>query len=319
MGSIWGPFLVVAAISLKVVWAGPRCFVFGPTVSWSIVSDGMLSWREYFLHDSLPVGVVAVALMGGTGALLHVSLSVPLCIAGGSGTALVYLLDRTLGTVPEDEWNHPERIAWGRRHWRWVLGEGIFLGMLGVGTLPFLRLETLIGISLLLIPAGLHVFPAGDRRSSLRAMGGLKPIVVAGVWAIGGTMIPLVEADVSIGERAFAVTGYRWLFILPNVLLSDWGDRAGDAAAGLDPWTAWATDWGVRGSASGLLVGAVLVAAWIGWGNGRPFLLAVDALGPLLMLGAVWTVDPHEPADRFLLDAVVAWPGVTALVAWGIG
>jgi hypothetical protein len=57
----------------------------------------------------------------------------------------------------------------------------------------------------------------------------------------------------------------------------------------------------------------------MGMQNAPLLLWGVDAVGPLLMLGAVWTVNPTEPVDRFLLDVLVAWPGVTALVAWVMG
>ena len=68
-----------------------------------------------------------------------------------------------------------------------------------------------------------------------------------------------------------------------------------------------------------MLVGAIGAALGLGMQNAPLLLWGVDAVGPLLMLGAVWTVNPTEPVDRFLLDVLVAWPGVTALVAWVMG
>jgi len=79
----------------------------------------------------------------------------------------------------------------------------------------------------------------------------------------------------------------------------------------------WGTARGLRLVATGLLLGALTAMGTAGLWYDRFLLFAIDALGPLLMLGVVWTVDPERPAHRFLLDAIVAWPGVTALVAWG--
>ncbi len=149
-------------------------------------------------------------------------------------------------------------------------------------------------------------------------MGLVKPVVVAGVWAVGSTILPLVEAQGGMGLEGVLLAGYRSLFILPNVLLADWGDRAGDVQVGLRPWTRWGTEWGLRSTATGFLLVAVGGAS-IG-GLGSSLLWFVDGVGPLLMLIAVWTVQPDRPAHRFLLDLVVAWPLVTALAAWsGLG
>ena len=67
------------------------------------------------------------------------------------------------------------------------------------------------------------------------------------------------------------------------------------------------------------LLGALLLA-----GVGRtlgvpPALLVVDAVGPVLLLGSVWTLNPEDSKHRLVLDLIVAWPAVTAAVAWGIG
>jgi 4-hydroxybenzoate polyprenyltransferase len=147
----------------------------------------------------------------------------------------------------------------------------------------------------------------------------LKPIAVAGTWAVGAVHLPVLEAGSSLSVSALALTWYRFLFILPNVMLADWGDRAGDVAAGLRPWTERATAWGVRWTATGLLALAVIGALGASAVHPRPVLLWVDAVGPLLMLAAVWTADPSRPAHRLGLDLLVGWPAVTALVAWGLG
>lgn len=271
------------------------------------------------VHDALPMGGIAVALMLGTSGLLGVPVDMPLLGLAFFGTSLVYWADRTLGTSPEDRINRPRRLAWVHRHWPWMWVEG---GVLGIGVLvggSFLEVPTLLGAVGLAGIGGLHVLPALVGGPRLKHAGTLKPMVVAAVWALGGVCLPLLEAGATIGIEALALVGYRFLFILPNVLLADWGDRAGDMAVGLRPWTTWGTDRGLRWVATGLLGAAALgVGGALLWGaGGVP--LGVDAMGLLLMLGAVWTANPQRPAHRFAMDLIVAWPAVTALVAWGVG
>jgi 4-hydroxybenzoate polyprenyltransferase len=203
-------------------------------------------------------------------------------------------------------------------HRGWLYGEAGILLIVGMLALSALRLDTLLWSVGLGGLGGLHLLSGGAGRP----MGALslgKPFLVAGAWALGATILPLVEAGVSLDATAGGVAGYRFLFILPNVLLSDWGDRTGDRAAGLASWTRWGTGSGLRWGATVMLAGAIGGALGMGVQNAQLLLWGVDAVGPLLMLGAVWGVDPQRSYHRFLLDALVAWPGVTALVAWVMG
>jgi 4-hydroxybenzoate polyprenyltransferase len=110
--------------------------------------------------------------------------------------------------------------------------------------------------------------------------------------------------------------GYRGLFVLPNLLLADWADRAGDAAAGLAPWAAGWTARQVQWIATGsLLVAAAGATIWAVVGT-SPLLVGIDALGLILMAGVVWGLDPERPRTAVLADLVVAWPLIPALVAW---
>ena len=276
-------------------------------------------WSDTLIHDPLPTGAVAVALMLGTGALLDIAVSTPLLGAAFCGAALVYLADRTLGRSAEDRINQPGRLAWARRRRPWLWGEAVVL-IVGLAlTVPLLQVKTLVVATLLGGVGGLHVGPGLSGAGGPMAARLVKPIAVAAVWAVGAVVLPVLEADASVSAAVVALTGYRFLFVLPNVVLADWGDRAGDIAAGLRPWTEWATARGVRWTASGLLALALAGAVGASAVHPRPILLWIDAVGPLLMLGAVWTADPTNPAHRLGLDLLVGWPAVTALVAWGLG
>ena len=273
-------------------------------------------WGEGLVHDPLPIGGIAVAVMLGTGALLDVSVSGPLLVAAFCGVALIYGTDRALVAAPEDEWNRPRRARWVRAHRGWLYGEAGALLVVGMAALSVLPLKALIwGVGLAAL-GGLHLLSGGTGRP-FDGLGIGKPLLVAGAWALGGAILPLVGAGVPLGATAWGLAGYRFFCILPNVLLSDWGDRAGDRAAGGASWTRWGTERGLRGTATGLLVLALILAGGMAVETHRVLLFGVDAVGVLLMGGAVWTLRPECGTHRFLLDVLVAWPVVTALVAWG--
>lgn len=285
----------------------------------AVGNGGRFSWLDALCYDPLPVGGIAVALLLGTYALLGRPPSVPLLLAGFCGTALVYGLDRAVVPSPEDAVNHPQRRRWVRAHGGWLAAEGGLLFVGGVGALACLRVETLLVTGGLAALAGLHLVPLGRWGRPLKELGLGKPLVVAAAWALGGTILPVVEAGEALGPAAGALAGYRYLFILPNVLLADWADRPGDAATGTGAWPRRGRGAKLRWLATGLLglaaTGAVAASAI----PHRPVLLRIDALGPLLMMLAVWVVRPARPGSRLLLDALVAWPVVTAAVAWGLG
>lgn len=285
------------------------------------LKEGEQSNRSYSLfeaasYDPLPIGGIAVALMLGTYGLLGLSPDGPLLVLAACGTTLVYLGDRAVHLSPEDVYNCPGRLAWIRSHRGYLRGVAFGAGALGLAMIPFLRPTTLILGSLLGVIGGAYVVPAlaGGRR--LKTFGLLKPFLVAAPWAVGAVVLPVVEAGASFTLGVGALVVYRLCWILPNVLLSEWGDRAGDAAVGLQTahpqWLA-AT---LRGRASAWAVaGLVGALGAVGWGG--PMLLLVDAVGLLLLLGGVWTLRPDRtPRHAFVADLLVAWPIVTAVLAW---
>lgn len=269
-------------------------------------------------HDPAPIGGVAVAVLLGTSALLQVPVSLPLLIVAFCGTAGVYWIDRVFAS-PEDLWNHANRREWGRAHRSWLLIEGAVLFVVGGVAGTYLNISVLTAGGILIAIVGLHLVPVGAFGRPLAAMGAGKPIVLAGVWAVGGSLFPVLQVGLPIGAEGIALTAYRFLFILPNLLLSDWGDREGDAAAGLRPWAENWTDPGIRCTATALLVTAIIGAAVTSWLYEMPLLLWVDVVGVGWMLVAVWLVKPSRPDHRFVLDALIAWPGVTAIVGWVVG
>lgn len=267
-------------------------------------------------HDPALVGGVAVALLAGTHVLFGLPVDVPLLVVAFCGTTLVYATDRVWTSVPEDRVNRPARVAWVQASGTWLAVETAVLFALGGAMLLYLEWTTLLGAGLLGSIAGLHVAPLSENRGAFS--GHWKPVVLAGTWAAGGTLLPLIEAGHPVGGGALLFFVYRGLLILPNLLLADWADREGDAAAGLAPW---ATEWTIRQvrcmSTVVLLIGAAGAGGWIVVGV-QPLLVGIDGIGVLLMMGVVWGLDPTRPRTALVADLVVGWPLVPALVAWMI-
>ncbi|MCS3657697.1 hypothetical protein [Salinibacter ruber] len=267
-------------------------------------------------HDPAPVGGVAVALLTGTYGLFGLPVDLPLLVVGFCGVTLIYAADRVWGSAPEDRVNRPDRVAWVRAHQGWLAVETMGLFAVGGALLPYLAWPTLLWTAVLGSVAVLHVRWGAGGRPVL--VGLAKPGAIATTWAAGGALLPFVEAGAPVGIGAFLFFGARTLFILPNLLLADWGDRRGDIKAGLAPWAPRWTLRRVRWAATGGLAAAALGA--LGWAvvARAPVLVGIDAVGLLLMGGTVWGMDPTRPRDAFLADLVVAWPVVPGLAAWMI-
>jgi 4-hydroxybenzoate polyprenyltransferase len=275
--------------------------------------------RGFIAHDGLPVGLIAVALMLGTYAVLDLTPHVPLLISGFCGAVLIYQLDRVLDGSPEDRVNRPARRQWMQRHRRYVWITIIGCGAVGGLAATQLSLTTCaVGLGLGLV-GGIHVWPAlGGRR--LKTWGMIKPIIISGVWATGAVLVPVVEADQFVTGGVLALVGYRFALVLVNTLLADIGDRGGDGRAGRRTLaTVLPTSmllWGAY-----IVLGFILVAGIGAVGVGRaPPLLLVDLLGVVLLGGMVRRVQVDPSWGRHVLvDAVIGWPAITFLVGWLTG
>ena len=279
-----------------------------------------LSIRSFLLHDPLLIGGVAAAVLAGTSVLLGVPVDGPLLGAGFCGTALVYGADRRVGRSPEDLVNRPERVTWVRRHRGWLRGEAIGLAVGLALLIPLLQRQTLWAAAVPAALALLHLAPVLPGARRLKAIGSAKSLLVALGWAFGATLLPVMEATGPVPSLpAIAWTGaYRFVLVLPNIVLADWGDREGDRRAGLQTWT---TPWQRVDVQRGLSI--LLVAGFMGVGLavvsfGAPEILLLDACVLVIMLLAVWRLRPgEEPLHALLLDLVVAWPVVNLITLLG--
>jgi 4-hydroxybenzoate polyprenyltransferase len=273
---------------------------------------------RFLAHDPLPIGGVAAALVVGTSVILGVPVDLPLLVAAICGTTLVYGADRAIGLSPEDRVNRPDRVRWVGRHRTWMVGESVLLTVVLLLVLPFLRPATwglggiVAGLAVLYVAP---VLPGGRR---LKDFGLSKPVFVTAIWAIGAVAFPAVESGWE-GEAAgmlvlVALVVYRATAIGANVLLADWGDRAGDRSAGRNGAVQNLSAIEIRTAATGLLSAGGAGVAATALTIGVPAILWVDAVGILIMIAAVWTLRPGASSVHLLLlDLAVAWPVATLI------
>lgn len=265
-------------------------------------------------HQPSVVGCVAVGLMLGTAGLFSISVDVSLLVAGFSGTTLAYMLDRVWARSPEDAINHPLRVRWVESHLCWLAVETVLLFAVAGASVFFLNWKVQVGTLVLGGVALFHVWPQGTGFIQRRGM--TKPLIIAAAWAVGGTLLPLLEAGIALWPGFLLFVVYRFLYILPNLLLSDWTDRRGDTAAGLNPWARRWTHQEVRWMATtGLAFALIGAGVWASVGV-VPLLVGIDAVGLVLMTIIVWAFDLGRLGHAFLSDLVVGWPAITFVAAW---
>jgi 4-hydroxybenzoate polyprenyltransferase len=272
--------------------------------------------RPFLLYSNVLVGGIAAAFTLGTYGWLGLPVDVPLVVLAACGAYLVYQADRALHVPPEDAINQPYRQAWSRHH-RGVTWGGTGLAIIGaLVAMPFLSGPTLLlGVGLAALSL-LYIAPLLPGRRRLKGIWFLKPLAIAAAWAVGGVVAPVVEAGQPVSLAIIMLMGGRLLFVLPNALLADWPDRAGDRQAGLSTPALRLSARTIRrlallalAGSSGLLAmsAALLQVSW---------LAAVDGVGLVLM---AWAVLRAPRASRWFygvtIDVIVAWPGIS----WSVG
>lgn len=278
------------------------------------VADQASRLLAFLQYSNLHIFVVALGLLAGTSALFDVALSIPVLIAGSCGAFLLYQLDRCWFSGQEDEANQPLRVAWITQHKRYVWlssGAALTAGLIGAGLLT----DTVRFVGMLLACCGVaYLLPLQKR---LKRIWYVKPAVIAGAWALGAVALPIVAASVSFTSAVIVFLGYRFFFIVPNVLLADWQDTAGDHLAGLNSLAMFVDERTLRLIAAASAVFALVFGIWAGQLLAWPMLYYLDLLGPLLMLFfCLRRLRTSYVLYGLLLDLVVAWPLVTALVVY---
>ncbi|PEN12794.1 hypothetical protein CRI94_12330 [Longibacter salinarum] len=237
----------------------------------------------------------------------------PLLVAAFSGTSLVYWADRVLEFSPEDTFAHPDRVRWVRSHETWLRMEAVGLVGAGLATLPWLRVETLLGAA---VCAGLgivHVAPVlpGGRR--LKSLPWGKQTSIAATWATGGVILPWLQAggsSVPLHVVAVLVLA-RAVLVWANVAVADWTDRCGDQAVGLGSESCRSGQEVKRVAIGAALFGGALIVALGATGLASLSLALVDAVGAGGLALAIARTRPRAAKSHVLvLDLLIAWPAV---------
>ena len=280
-----------------------------------MANERLKAWQSACMYSNLIVGLVAAGFMLGTYALLELPVHVPLVVLGASGAFLVYQADRSIFVSPEDRLNQPERIAWAVNHRTYVIGSSLAAGALALGMLAFVRPNVRWMVCLYALAGCIYAVPEiGDRFRSTGVHLG-KPLIIAAGWSFGGVVLPALQAGVAVESAVWLLAIYRVGFVLPNPLLADWMDRQGDLQAGVFTPAAFASPRLLQRISQLLLAVTIVGAAGavVVWDASE--LLWIDLLGGVLMLAVV---SGRLPRRRWFysvtLDALIAWPAVTALV-----
>jgi 4-hydroxybenzoate polyprenyltransferase len=266
-------------------------------------------------YGNVPIPLIAAGLIASTSLWFDRPISWPLVGFGAAGAFLLYQFDRIWCPSPEDALNRPQHLVWGRVHrvsQRWV---GI--AAVGIGVAGALRVAPQTSVAgVALGAAGLfYLWPVRPGRRRLKGHWLAKPLIVGGAWTLGGVGLPAVEMGIPPGGDLAGLFVYRFLFLLPNILLADWPDRAGDRASGLRPVAARLPESALRRWAQGFAAGAVACGIVLANRRGWPAGSAVDLVGPAIFLAVL---SRPLPTSRWfygvVLDLIVAWPLVA--VAW---
>ncbi len=266
-------------------------------------------WYRRLLWSGAHIPWLAAGLLAGNAALLQIPLSKPLLVLEATGAWVVYLLDRALNVGPEDLVNQPERVAWWRRQQKLLCGGLAIAGLLIGWAALHLQAATLVAGAGLGVIGLIYMLP-GVR---LKQWGIAKPILIAGTWSLGTTLLLPLEAGRGVGANLWLLTGYRLLWILPNPLLADWPDRQGDRIAGIrTPAVRWNYK-ALRKGAFLLLLGALSIGLILIIRLGHAA-AAIDLLG-VLFTGILITAcrSGLSEVHLMMLDLLLSWPALTLL------
>ena len=284
------------------------------------VAPGNNAIADLIIHGNLHILLVALGLMLGTYLFTEASINIYLLMAGCCGACLVYQIDRIFVGGEEDPINHPERTAWLKTHK--LLVNGLFALFLAIGLWSAIHLQIhTIGIGAGLAIIGVvYLFPILPGRVRPKSIWFVKPVMISGAWVAGTVLFPAWDAKIPLDVELLGLVFYRWFFILPNVLLSDWPDRAGDMIAGHTSVATMLDERQLRFFAGLSAVIALGFGLFVGLHASWSALFYADLIGPMLML-YVCSRPMIQAHGKIVLglDLIVAWPAVVVFMYWLIG
>jgi 4-hydroxybenzoate polyprenyltransferase len=235
-------------------------------------------------------------------------------ILAGSGAFLIYVFEQAWWPGPEDAFNNHERLDWQRRNRLFLAGASAVAAFLFLFATSITRSTTVLPvIALLGSVAALYCLPVLPGGLRLKSIWFLKPILIAAAWAGGTTVLPVLFSDQLLSPSVFFICLYRFLFLLPNTLLADLPDAAGDRRAGLETVaTKLTTELPLIAGILAVSVPAVAITGWLFLPVSA--ILLVDSLIALLYLVLCRPqAASHGPFYRLQLDILVCLPLVAAV------
>lgn len=268
---------------------------------------------DWVFYSNLHIGVIAASLLLANGMLLGIAPSWPLLALAVSGSILIYHLDHFWLASKEDHINHSERIVWQQSHHLYMYVSSFGCVVVAMTSAVFLNLQTLLVALLLGVCGAIYNVPWWQRRP--KEFGSVKPFLITGAWAVG-SVVPIVLAqEEPMRAVVWLLIAYRFLYILPNLLIVDWLDQAGDKAAGI--WTlvaAW-TEMKLRAVVTIVGMCTLLSGAWLATNVSLGWLIYIDMIGSIVLVALIWWEKGRAfPLYRGWLDLVIAWPWATVLV-----
>lgn len=259
---------------------------------------------------------VLVSLVLSLSVYLHIPTSLGLLVFLAGGVFILYQLDRACDKSPEDVFNKPERLAWNQTHPRYGFLASACAAVAMLLAVSHLSLRTLALSAVIGMVGILYCIPLGKPRWRLKHIPYAKALIVAGCWAAATVILPAVQAGAPIHSDVACLFLYRTLWLLPNLLLSNWLDREGDKRTGIrtfaNEWTAQRVLSACRRVCiatlvmAGALVITIHASRWI----------LLDAAGLLVLLAFLRRGLPESRWFYLLtVDLAACWPLVTALLA----
>ena len=247
---------------VQVTWQGPRV----------ACAEGrpMLSLVLRLAYSNLWIALMASAQTYVNSLILGIK-SPQACWLAGLSMFFVYTFAKTVRFDPQADFaNDPERMTFLMR-WRWPLIALASFGFLhglqltwGDPTRACLFVFPLVGAVLY----DVKLLPAGYRYRRLKDITGVKSLVVAIIWGVLTTWLPVYDAGGSLlSAPVLGVTLYATLSMFINTVYFDIGDMKGDRLEGI---ITLPLHWGLAGTVRRLHLINLLMAVGLGlmlhWG-----------------------------------------------------
>lgn len=208
-------------------------------------------------------------------------------------TLFVYNIDRILGASPEDQHHQPsERHLWLERHRRLLFGVTTIsaLAMFGCALLlPWHIFLLLVPLGAISVAYGLPWIPWRGRWVRLKDIPGLKIVLIAVVWALATSTLPIAyRSALWSSPQTWVLMAQRAMFIFAITLPFDVRDWEKDQRANIMTLPHVLGLNGTKALAMVLLVGVSLLALWshgmtqpVGWGITASALLTMGLIARL--------------------------------------